>query len=118
MVKKLCNLWNIKNSCSGATATQMARPATETTGAIFQIDSSKICHNSYFFINDNIKVLENIKQVFKRTISWNKYRSEVTTQPKNNNLDYMIHSTFGNINRLFVPSFKNNDYHQVRLCFD
>ena len=30
-------------------------------------------------INDNIKFLENIKQGFKRTISWNKYRSEITT---------------------------------------
>ena len=33
-------------------------------------------------INDNIKFLENIKQGFKRTIFWNKYRSEITTQPK------------------------------------
>ena len=39
-------------------------------------------------INDNIKHLENIKQgLFKRTISLNKYRSEIT-QPKNNN--YLI----------------------------
>ena len=41
-------------------------------------------------INNNIKFLENLKQRFKRTISWNKYRSKITTQPKNNNLDYMI----------------------------
>ena len=53
-------------------------------------------------INDNIKFLENIKQEFKRTIFWNKYRSEITIQPKNNNLDYLIHPTFRNINRLFV----------------
>ena len=33
-------------------------------------------------ISDNIKFLENIKQRFKRTISWNKYRSEITTQTK------------------------------------
>ena len=33
-------------------------------------------------INDNIKFLENMKQGFRRTISWNKYRSEKTTQPK------------------------------------
>ena len=33
-------------------------------------------------INDNIKFFENIKQGFKRTIFWNKYRSEITTQPK------------------------------------
>ena len=57
-------------------------------------------------INDNIKLLENIKQGFKRTISWNKYRSETTTQPKNNNLDYLIDPTFRNINRLFVLSFR------------
>ena len=31
-------------------------------------------------INDNIKLLENIKQVLKRTIFWNKYRSEIATQ--------------------------------------
>ena len=53
-------------------------------------------------INDDIKFLENIKQVFKRTISWIKYRSEITTQTKNNNLDYLIDATFRNINRLFV----------------
>ena len=41
-------------------------------------------------INDNIKFLEHLKQGFQRVISWNKYRSEITTQSKNNNLDYMI----------------------------
>ena len=38
-------------------------------------------------INDNIKFLEHLKQGFRRTICWNKYRSEITTQSKNNNLD-------------------------------
>ena len=41
-------------------------------------------------INNNINFLENIKQRIKRTIFWNKYRSEITTQTKNNNLDYLI----------------------------
>ena len=50
------------------------------------------------FTDDNIKFLENIKQGFKRTVSWNKYRSEITTQTKNNNLDYLIDQTFRNIN--------------------
>ena len=31
------------------------------------------------------------------------------THPKNNNLDYMIDSTFRNSNGLFVLSFKNGD---------
>ena len=33
-------------------------------------------------INDNIKLLENIRQGFKWKISWNKYKSEIATQPK------------------------------------
>ena len=32
-------------------------------------------------INDKIKFLETLKQEFKLTISWNKHRSEITTQP-------------------------------------
>ena len=57
-------------------------------------------------ISDNIKLLGNIKQGFKRTFSWNKYVPEKTTQRKNNILDYMIDPTLRNINRLFVLSFK------------
>ena len=41
-------------------------------------------------INDNIKFAEDIKQGFKIKISWNKYRSEITIQPKNDNVDYLI----------------------------
>ena len=52
-------------------------------------------------VNDII-FLEDVKQGFKRTISWNKYRSGRTAQPKNNNLDDLIHLTFRNINRLVV----------------
>ena len=37
-----------------------------------------------FSVNGNAKFLENIKQEFQRTISWNKYRSEITTQTKTN----------------------------------
>ena len=57
-------------------------------------------------IYDTIKVLENLKQEFKRIISRNKYRSEILKQPKNNNLDYMIDPTFRNINRMLVQSLK------------
>ena len=38
-----------------------------------------------FSFNDNIKFLENIKQGLKRKISWNKYRSDITTHAKKNN---------------------------------
>ena len=69
-------------------------------------------------INHNINFLGNIKQVFKRTISWNKYRSEITTQTKNSNLDYLIDATFRKINRLFVLSFKNGNYDPTRDSLD
>ena len=55
-------------------------------GIIFAITSTKLCVPVVtFFINDNIKSSKIIIQGFKRTISWNKYRPEITTQQKNNN---------------------------------
>ena len=33
----------------------------------------------------------------------------MTNQNKNNNLNYLIDTTFSNVNRLFVLSFKNED---------
>ena len=79
----------------------------QTTGATFQINNAKIYVPVVALsTNDNIKFLENINQGFKKTISWNKYRSEVTTQTKNNNVDYLIERTFSNINRMFLFSFK------------
>ena len=69
-------------------------------------------------VNDNKKFLENIKPGFKRLISWNKYRSEITTQPKNNNLDYLIDPIFININGLFVLSFKTGNDDPTRNSFD
>ena len=53
------------------------------------------------------KVLEQLKTGFKRTIKWNKYRSEISNQTKNNNLNYLVDPTFTNVNRLFVISFEN-----------
>ena len=59
--------------------------------------------------NDN-KLLEQLKTGFKRTIKWNKYRSEMSNQTKNNNLNYLIDLTFTNVNRLFVLTFENEDH--------
>ena len=33
---------------------------------------------------NDIKLLEQLKSGFKRTIIWNKYRSQMTNQPQNN----------------------------------
>ena len=57
--------------------------ATAATVAIFQTKNVKLYVPLVTLpINDNIKFLENIKQGFKRTISWMKYRSEITTPQK------------------------------------
>ena len=81
----------------------MQQVATATTEATFQINNTKLYVPVLTLsINDNVKSLENIKQGFERTFSRNKYRSERTTQAKDNNLDYLIYPIFRNINRLFV----------------
>ena len=58
--------------------------------------------------NDN-KILEQLKTGFKRTITGNKYRSQMPNQPKNNNFNYLIDQTFTNVNRSFILSFKNDE---------
>ena len=55
---------------------------------------------------DDIKLLEQLKIGFKKTIKWNKYRLQMTFLPKNNNLNYLIDPTFANVNRLFILSFQ------------
>ena len=69
-------------------------------------------------INDNIKFFKNIKQGFKRKFPRNQRRSEVITQRKNNNLDYLIDHTFRSINRLYNLSFKNGDDDPAKSYFD
>ena len=93
---------------------------TETTGVKFQINNAKRYVSVVTLsINDNIKLLKNIKQGFKRTISWSKYKSEITAQTKNNNLDYLIDPTVRKIKRSFALSFKNSNDDSTRdFCDD
>ena len=66
---------------------------------------------------NDTKLLEQLKQGFKRTIKWNKYRSQMTIQSKNRNLNYLIDPTFTNINRLFVLSFPRNNNTDSRYSY-
>ena len=61
--------------------------------------------------DDEINLLTNLKSGFKREIIWNKYRSQMTTEAINNNLNILIDPTFTNANRLFVLAYGqiNND---------
>ena len=58
---------------------------------------------------DNNKLLDQLKTRFKRTIKWNKYRSEMTNQPKTINLNYLVSPTLSKVNKLFVLSFRINE---------
>ena len=58
---------------------------------------------------DNNIFLEQLKSGFKRTIKWNKYRSEMTNQTKTNHLNHLINPTFTNVNILFVLLFENEE---------
>ena len=56
--------------------------------------------------DDEIKLLTNLKSGFKREIIWNKYRSQMTTEAINNNLNILIDPTFTNVNRLFILAYQ------------
>ena len=79
------------------------------TGLEFKITDTKLYVPVITLSKGNdIKLLEQLKSGCKRTIKWSKYRSQMTVQPQNNNLNYLIHPTFTNVNRLFVLSFRRN----------
>ena len=61
---------------------------------------------------DEIKLLTNLKLGFTREIIWNKYRSQITTEAINNNLNILIDPTFTNVNRLFVLAYQMADDRQ------
>ena len=52
-----------------------------------------------------------------RTIKWNKYRSQMTIQRQNNNLNYLNVPTFMNVYRLFVLTFPTNNNTNSRYSF-
>ena len=62
--------------------------------------------------DDEIKLLINVKSGLKREIIWNKYRSQMTTEETNNNLNILIDPTFTNVNRLLVLAYQTADNRQ------
>ena len=86
------------------------RRDTSPTNAMFKITDTKLYVPVVTLSTENDKrLLEQLRTGFKRTIKWNKYRSEMTNQTQNNNLNYLIDPTFTKVNRLFVLSFENED---------
>ena len=80
------------------------------TNATFKITDTKLYVPVVTLsTKDDNNFLEQLKSGFKRTIKWNKYRSEMTNQTKTNHLNYLIDPTFRKVNRLFVLSFENEE---------
>ena len=70
--------------------------------ATFQITDTKLYVPVVTLSKENdIKLLDQLKLGFKRTIKWNKCRSQMTIQSKTRNLNYLIDPTFTNVKRLF-----------------
>ena len=89
------------------------------TGLEFEIIDTKLFVPVVTLSKENdIKVLEQLKTGFKRTIKRNKCRWQMTVQPQNNNLNYLIDlPTFKNVNRLFVLSFTRDNAGDNRNSF-
>ena len=70
--------------------------------ATFQITDTKLYVPVVTLSKENdTKLLKQLKSGFQKTIKWNKYRSQITIQPQNNNLYYLIDPTFTNVKRIF-----------------
>ena len=76
------------------------------SGATFKITDTNLKVPVVTSSKENdIKLLEQLKTRFKRTIKRNKYRSQMNIQPQNNNFNYLIDPKNTKVNRLFVLSF-------------
>ena len=92
-------------------ATREADPEVDNpTNATFKITDTKLYVPVVTLSaeNDN-KLFEQLKTGLKRTIEWNKHRSEMSNETRNTILNDLIDPTFTNVNRLFVLSFENEN---------
>ena len=110
------NLTWSKNCVLTSKATRDADPGADPavneinapTNATFKITDCKLYVPLVTLSAENYnKLLEQLKTGFKRIIKGNTYRSEMSNQTKNNNLNYLVDPTFTNVNRLFVLYFEN-----------
>ena len=79
------------------------------TGAALAINDCKLYMPVVTLSKDNeIKLLTNLKSRFKREVISNKFRSQMSTEAINNNLNLLVDPTFVNVNRLFVLAYQND----------
>ena len=59
--------------------------------------------------DDETKLFTNLKSGLTKEIEWNKYRSQMSAEEENNNLNILKGPTFPNVNRLFVLTYQTAD---------
>ena len=67
-------------------------------------------------VQDNAKLVEQLKPGFKRRIDWNKFQSKVSTERQNQYLD-LIDPNFHGVNRLFALLFQNENDRKVHTIY-
>ena len=91
----------LSKNCGLADMTANLTPS----GALFQVTDTKLYVPDVTLSKENdTKLLEQLQTGFTTTIKWNKYRSQMTIRPQNNNLNYLIDPIFINVDWLFVIS--------------
>ena len=58
-------------------------------------------------IQDNAKLLQQLNSGSKKRINWNEFQSKISTERPNQYLDYLIDSSFQEVNRPFNLLFEN-----------
>ena len=58
---------------------------------------------------DNVKLLQQLKSRFNRTVNRNKYQSTVSKETQKPYLNFQVDLKFQGVNRLFVFLFENNE---------
>ena len=131
-LKYLSNFWRSLNipliNCeveiilawtSSCILADMAVASNPPTGLEFQIKDTKLYVPVVTLSKESdIKLLEKLKSGFKRSIKWNKYRSQMTIQNNNNNLNYLLDPTFTNANRLFALLFERIEENNVKKIIE
>ena len=60
-------------------------------------------------IQENAKLLQQLKTGFKRIINWNKYQSDPKTYARNQYLNHLVDRSFQEVHQLFVLIFQNEN---------
>ena len=83
---------------------------TDSTGAgIFETtDTNLYVPVVTLSIQENTKLLQQLKSGFKRVINWNKYLSKPELLAQNTNLNYLVEASFQGVNTFFVLAFEDD----------